>query len=289
MRRTLTTLELRHHDTGDALLERARTFLRAKETVHSLLLALAERTPESEGESYFATVEDEGRVVLVAVRTPPRHIVLSELGDGASEDALDLVVSDLARRHPALPGAVGPRRVGLAFGSRWSSVTGVESRVRLSFKEFAAERVHLSRWPSGALRLATESEVELLAEWSHRFIDETGLPEEDRVSATPEAVLRRVRDQALSVWAVDDQPVTMAVARASSLARIGGVYTPPALRRRGYASACVAALTERLLEQGARKVTLSTDAANRTSNKIYTALGYRYIGDDVLLAFERRP
>ena len=57
--------------------------------------------------------------------------------------------------------------------------------------------------------------------------------------------------------------------------RIGPVYTPPELRRRGYASALVAALTASLLESGRRLCFLFTDLANPTSNSIYQQVGYR--------------
>jgi uncharacterized protein len=57
------------------------------------------------------------------------------------------------------------------------------------------------------------------------------------------------------------------------------VYTPPELRGRGYASACVAALTQQLLDSGRRFVFLFTDLANPTSNSIYQTVGYRPVSD----------
>ena len=103
--------------------------------------------------------------------------------------------------------------------------------------------------------------------------------------AAREALAPRIQKGAIHVWAVDGAAVTMAAASTGSLARVGGVYTPPELRGRGYASACVAKLSQQLLDRGARKVTLSADVANPTSNKIYTAIGYRRVGDEVMIAF----
>jgi predicted GNAT family acetyltransferase len=48
-----------------------------------------------------------------------------------------------------------------------------------------------------------------------------------------------------------------------------------------------ALLSEQLLSSGSKKVQLSTDSKNPTSNKIYEAIGYTYVGDSVLIAFER--
>jgi predicted GNAT family acetyltransferase len=61
--------------------------------------------------------------------------------------------------------------------------------------------------------------------------------------------------------------------------RVGPVYTPPACRGRGYASAAVASLSQRLLDDGASRCMLFTDLSNPTSNKIYDALGYRRFAD----------
>ena len=54
---------------------------------------------------------------------------------------------------------------------------------------------------------------------------------------------------------------------------------PPERRRHGYASACVAALSERLLSEGRRFCFLYTDLANPTSNAIYQKIGYQPVCD----------
>ncbi len=67
------------------------------------------------------------------------------------------------------------------------------------------------------------------------------------------------------------------------MARIGPVYTPAQHRRRGYAGAAVAQVSQALLDEGAR-VCLFTDQANPTSNHIYTELGFRPVVDLANLA-----
>jgi predicted GNAT family acetyltransferase len=57
------------------------------------------------------------------------------------------------------------------------------------------------------------------------------------------------------------------------------VYTPPHLRRRGYATACVAELSRSLLASGYTFCALFTDQANPTSNHIYWEIGYRPVAD----------
>ena len=67
------------------------------------------------------------------------------------------------------------------------------------------------------------------------------------------------------------------------------VYTPPAQRNRGYASAAVAALSQQLLDAGWEFCSLFTDLANPTSNSIYQKVGYRPIADVVDIDFEDKP
>jgi predicted GNAT family acetyltransferase len=78
----------------------------------------------------------------------------------------------------------------------------------------------------------------------------------------------------------------MCPAWARGNARINLVYTPPDLRRRGYATAAVSALTRRLLDSGRRYCCLYTDLANPTSNSVYRRIGYRPVCDIDEYSFE---
>ena len=57
--------------------------------------------------------------------------------------------------------------------------------------------------------------------------------------------------------------------------RIAPVYTPPAERRKGYAAACVAHLSQHLLDSGRSWCVIFADVRNPTSNSIYRRMGYR--------------
>ena len=85
------------------------------------------------------------------------------------------------------------------------------------------------------------------------------------------------------LWEVDGEPrATAWLTRAVlDVTRINTVYTPPEHRGNRFTGALVAALTRRILHAGLVP-TLNTDLSNRTSNKIYQALGYRAVGDTAL-------
>jgi predicted GNAT family acetyltransferase len=61
--------------------------------------------------------------------------------------------------------------------------------------------------------------------------------------------------------------------------QIGGVYTPPKLRGRGYGRAVVAASLIDARNEGVEKAVLFTGDVNRPARKAYAALGFQRIGD----------
>ena len=102
----------------------------------------------------------------------------------------------------------------------------------------------------------------------------------------PQATARSVdaylttEGMSLYLWE-DEKPVSMAGRSRPTPngATVNYVFTPPEHRRKGYASACVAALSQLLLDAGCRYCFLFTDLADPTSNRIYKAIGYEPICD----------
>lgn len=135
------------------------------------------------------------------------------------------------------------------------------------------------------MRRTVEGDRLLLKEWIAAFYRETGAGGGDPDAAVDKALTQESRG--LYLWE-DGVPVSMAgyVAGTPNGVRIGAVYTPPEKRRRGYAGACVAAVSQMLLDQGRRFCFLYTDLANPTSNHIYQEIGYRPVADSAMLRFE---
>jgi predicted GNAT family acetyltransferase len=67
--------------------------------------------------------------------------------------------------------------------------------------------------------------------------------------------------------------------------RVGPVYTPPDHRGRGYAAACVGAVSADALAAGAHDCLLYTQLTNPVSNKIYQRLGYEPVGEILVYRF----
>lgn len=128
--------------------------------------------------------------------------------------------------------------------------------------------------------MATMADRELLIEWVAAFGQEAlgELPSE--LTRTTIVVNRAINAGNYFVW--DDNGVVAMAGRTRPTRAgitIGPVYTPPKFRRRGYATALVAELSQLLLDEGREFVTLFTDLANPTSNKIYQQIGFRPVCD----------
>lgn len=255
-----------------AFLARAESFLRAAEVENALMLGIC-GSGQFDESCYLATVEEDHAVVACALRTPPHGALLTR----ADHEALDMLAADLADKYQDLPAVVGPEPAAGDFARLWSARTGSASGPTVRMRVFEARRVIRPLMPSGLLRTATDADLPILTRWTEAFIEETGLRDP---SDPKDAVRERIRDGSLFVWE-DAGPVSMAAwaGRTGSMVRVNYVYTPPELRGRGYASACVASLTRQLLDEGHARCCLYTDLSNPTSNKIYHAIGYRPVCD----------
>ena len=129
------------------------------------------------------------------------------------------------------------------------------------------------------MRLAAIEDVELISRWLHRFQVEAVPYEPLDPNTVQRDAERRARQEATFFWETEGHPVSMAsLARPSRRGiTINAVYTPPELRRRGYASALVAAVSNEGLKRGKDFCPLYTDISNPVSNSIYRKIGYTLV------------
>lgn len=287
---TGSTLQ-RFHDV-DAFAERALPFLLAEEAANGLPIGLLEAIRRGDYERPFLALvtrsegPDSGDgIALVALRTPPYNLILCEPTDLA---ALDVLLDELAGDPgpAALPGVLGPAAAARAFAAAWSERTGEPSRLAVDQRIYRCTDVEPPHGVPGRLRPVTDADRPLLRGWLQAFHDEAlpGMPFD--AEARTERWLRAAA-RSLYFWEVEGATVSMvgAAGPTPNGIRIVAVYTPREHRSRGYASAAVAELTQRLLHDGRAFCTLFTDLSNPTSNKIYQRIGYRPILDFPMYAF----
>lgn len=265
-------------------------FLEQDEAVNNLplgiVLALEDPVAEASRPLLGAVRDARGEIVLVALRTPPHNLVLAGHGQQL-EAALQTAVEHLSESQVALPGVIGPRPVAKTFARLWSDATGdgIELQVELEIYRLDVVR-QVGRSP-GRFRRADAADSELATTWLEDFAREALLEEMPAGDARRRAE-RSIRQGRLFFWE-DREPVSMATSarRTQRGVAISGVYTPPEFRRRGYATSCVAALSQLLLDEGLDFCCLNADLANPTSNRIYRRIGYRPVGESVVYRFRR--
>ena len=135
--------------------------------------------------------------------------------------------------------------------------------------------------------VAEKADSDLVLDWFRAF-EQEAIPEVARSGdGGKQAIANGVESGTYFLW-FDPAPVSMAAARESGdgVARIGPVYTPPELRRRGYGGALTAAVSQRMLDGGCSACCLFTDLTNPTSNHIYAEIGYTPVADFMEFWFE---
>lgn len=281
-------MRIRRFARPSEFLESAGPFLLQHEAQHNLILGLAAGVLHgewSEYPPYLALVEDRGAVVLAALRTPPRNVVLSRCGDS---EALDLLILDLTPWLRELPGASGPTEVADAFATAWRGATGGTTVVAMAQRIYKLDGVVPVGGVPGRLRPATYGDRSLLVDWLEDFSKcESAITHDDAEQVADRFLRADFQSRGMFIWEADRQPVAM-VGHSGPTPhgmRIGPVYTPPEHRRKGYASAATAALSQRLLDSGRQFCFLYTDLANPTSNHIYQAIGYRRVADSTQYRF----
>lgn len=231
----------------------------------------------------FATgVSDDGEVSFAAMRTPPWPLLVSPLESGGAESLID----QWLEVDPDVSTVTGVPDTARAIAGAWARRTGGATRRTVSEAMHVLDEVQDPPRPAGGtLRLPESGERDLLVGWMEEFVSEAGLIGSAQAEAMVDA---RLRQRSLLLWD-DGRPVSMVGVNpvVSGVVRLGPVYTPPGLRRRGYAGSAVASASRRALTGGARRCMLFTDLANPTSNKIYAEVGYRRCGDWEEIALER--
>ena len=269
------TYELvRHAGPGD-FLQRAESWLLASEAEHNLHLSLAyvRRDAGATGaDVLFGTVEQDGDLVGCVIRTPPHKVLITSMPPEAAPD----IVGPVAELYDEIPAVLGPADSAVAVASAWTALKGGGWETGMQQRIYRLDQVEPVRPVPGAMRLATMDDLELLTDWGTGFARDAG----HAFLLAREQVNRMIERQDLHIWQ-DESPASMAVAQGATPngCRIGYVYTPRELRGRGYASALVARLSQRMLDSGMTFCVLYTDLGNPTPNAIYQRIGYNAICD----------
>jgi len=267
----------RYTDAG-AFLTATWPSLMAAEVENTIILTTARSVADGsrvlKQPPYFAAAIDGEQIACCAMRTPPWSMLVTH----GTPDGIAALAGDAFEAFGRLPGVIGPCKAAEAFAEAWRARAG--GRATISMRQRLHRTQHVNTdlpGTPGRLRKVIAGERALVVEWIRAFELEA-IP--NHPHDAEEAADRHLKSGALCFWDVG-APVAMCsnAGGAQSIARINLVYTPPDFRRQGYATAAVAALTRRLLDEGSRYCCLYTDLANPTSNSVYQRIGYQPVCD----------
>ena len=270
---------------------RAGPWLALREAQNNLIIGVARRvaaSPENSADPvarrpWFCVVEDAEKIVGVAMVTPPHYLLISEGPPGMEHIVLPLAQASGRQ----IPGVLGPTTSAAAFATAWARGTGQRATTHRAERIYQVLRVSPVTGVSGRMRqAAADTDEDLLTEWFADFAREIAEP----TPLDARSVIRTGLTAGRFFLWHDPEPVCMAAwaGPTDHGIRIGAVFTPKQHRRRGYASALTAALSQRLLNEGRRFCFIFTDMANPTSNSIYQKIGYQAVCDCQEWRFEAR-
>lgn len=275
-------MELHSYHEPANFLQQTQSYLEDHETINSLILGIALRLKEHpewiDSPPYLAVVADGSKIELAAVITPPYNLVLA----GSSqppEHSLNLLTRNLQEQGRQFPGVNAESRLSHCFAQAWARFAKVRYSIRMRMRAYELRRVILpQRLPPGRLRPAALQDLDLITQWRAEFIRES-------LGNEPPENIREIAERFIQtgttfVWD-DEGPASMSLVTRPTPngITIGGVYTPSYRRGRGYASACVAQLSQKQLDAGKAFCTLFTDLKNPVSNSIYQKIGYQAVCD----------
>jgi RimJ/RimL family protein N-acetyltransferase len=165
----------------------------------------------------------------------------------------------------------------------WEAYSPFVAAVQWSRREplYLLSRGVLRSHPSLRVRRAEEQDAgQIVANSAQQHLEDL---KEDRQAFDPAGFRRRhLQDlRAGHWWVARERGHIVFQAHVGpendQVIQIGGVFTPPALRRRGYATRALASLASLLLE---RKpcVSLFCDEANRAARRVYERIGFEIVG-----------
>lgn len=287
-------MRLMHAPTLQAFYDRVAPFLQEREAEHNMMLAhisdaLRQPPDEPPAHEYLGYVESEAGEVVAAAHFGGRGLSIAHPQAGY-EAAFEVLVKDAA--SPLIHDLRVPVEFGAVTQAIWQAQTGQRLTEDFPARIYRLDTVIPVQGVAGAMRWATADDGALMRDWMIAFEMEAfdASPAQINVERLTRWLARFTASGVyqMALWIVDDTPVCMAatVRRSPTGMRIGLVYTPPEQRGHGYASALTAALSQHLLDSGLAFCTLNTDIDNPTSNKIYQAIGYYPVADQMMYEVE---
>jgi hypothetical protein len=233
---------------------------------------------------FMATVSNAEGIHLTALMTPPHNLTFYATDNIENPHALECLVDELIKTNNTFPAIMAEKSLAESFVKLYTAKKGIGYEVEKNQRIYEMTALNPDI-KTGTVRPAKESDMAFLPYWGEAFHSECY----NNPMHVPNDVegYRYIIDTRKNRYIMEEDgiPVTMAgISRELvNVCVVGPVYTPPYFRRKGYASACVAAVSQIVFDKGYKKCVLYTDLANPVSNSIYMKIGYVPVCDSVVI------
>lgn len=243
--------------------------------------------PERYQGLYAAAFEGE-RIVAAAAHYWNGNLVVD-----APQAAAAVAAAAVGASGRGVQGILGPWaqveevRKGLGLDR---TPTQLDSREQLYAVDLAHLRVPAALGEGRVLcRAPRQDELELVTRWAIAYGQETLQEREGPEQAASSHARIEAAQQEGRQWVLesDGRPVAYTAFNAvlPDCVQVGGVFTPPPLRGRGFARCAVAGSLLVARERGAHRSVLFTQDDNHGAQAAYRAIGYELVGDYGLVLF----
>ena len=259
-------------------------FLLKHEAENNLLFSILNSLKEDfyrygDNKPVFISITENNKIKLVSIRTPPHNQILSYTDNLLT---IDVLIDELIKNNFDLPGVLGFKKGAESFVKLWCREKGINTKLVANERIYKLERVAEETLGKNEFIKATRLYEDKILQWAKEFLIEA-LPERNNemIEQSLKRVTKAVRKGKFFLLLENNEPISMAqkAGKTPNGNVVNYVYTPPELRRRGYATECVAKLSNYILEEGNQFCFLFTDLMNPTSNSIYQKIGYRAVID----------
>lgn len=249
----------------------AETFSQERFLRHEVRYNLLYRIAEGECAAAMQT-QDGGAVALQSQGRGMWLWIDPEMGHGYAASATEELAGLM--RGSRLPGVTAAPADAERFIAAYTRVANARPRLDTRLMAYACSRVKPPIGVPGVACKADVRHVETVAQLRAGFVNEIF-----GTASDGEAMLRDaanlIQAGGMYLWAVDGHEACMTAIghRTQRYARINNVYTAREMRKRGYASALVAHVSQLVLDEGLTPM-LYADSEYPASNGVYRGIGY---------------
>ena len=236
---------------------------------------------------FMATVSDNVGIRITAIMTPPYNLTLYETDNQIVKGSLDCLIEGILEAGITIDGVMTESGLANRFADAYTDAVNVKRTVRQHMRIHELDKTNIGLPAIGHIRLAMENDLAFLPYWIESFHTDC-FHKPFKLDSDLENYRYEVTTGCLYILEDNGTPVSMTkiTREIQTVCGIGFVYTPPFFRNKGYATACVAAVSRIILDRGYKKCVLYTDLDNPTSNSIYRKIGYVPVCDALDIGFQ---